>query len=458
MPCDFLLRHALHSEQPETWQSEKQAVMKCIRPLASRGNNYSSHSTTQHQTNNKSTAMLIIKRIGKLATRPARLGSVTTPAPDDPTASSSGPANDQTAEELASSSKVHQPMTTADSLESARQEREGLRNIIDTSTDPEQVRICQSKLKGVLLKIRELKAVEKEKRTVSTAANESDKQDVGKNRQTSDARSVRQRSGLKEGKTSNEGEGDDDEGGDDGDPPSNQTSGGPALSSKGQQPTTGLSNLRKAESERVIVRETIGTLNNTKKDRPLDKGEREQLKMCKETLERLQLKIEELTGVTQERDEDDGDGDESDSGPSTSEGGDNNEQPSAGSGVQAAQQTQPPPAKQSSTVGRKKGQGKGKRTGHGWTRKKRYQPHTGPPGMHSDNYTFYRDRYYKIQGIMAETKAKYHIRWAGKDSAGGNYVDTWVPKGHANKRAVTDWRKRVEAGDEDMFYPSEVEK
>jgi hypothetical protein len=400
--------------------------------------------------------LAFFKSIAGAAIHPEPDQPANTPAPDDSTASSSGPANDQTAEELASSSEVHQQMTNADSLESARQERDGLRDIINTSTDPEQVRICQSKLKNVLLKIRELKAVERKERIASTAANESDKQDVGKDRQTSDGKSASKRSGLEEGQTSAEGEGDDAEGGDDGDPPSNQTSGPPAPSLKGQQPTTKPSMLGKAESERVIIRSTISTLNNIKKDRPLDKGEREQLKMCKGTLEGLQIKIEELTGVTQERDEDDGD--ESDSGPSTSEGGDNNEQPSVSSSVQAAQQTQPPPAKQSSTVGRKKGQGRRKRAGHGWTRKKKYQPHTGPSGMHSDNYTFYRDRYYKIQGIMAETKAKHHIRWAGKDSAGGNYVDTWVPKGHANKRAVADWRKRVEAGDEDILYPSEVEK
>jgi hypothetical protein len=174
------------------------------------------------------------------------------------------------------------------------------------------------------------------------------------------------------------------------------------------------------------------------------------LRIYKGNLERLQLKIEESTGVTQEKDEDDGD--EGDSGPSISECGDNNEQSSAGSGIQAAQQTQPPSAKPSSTVGRKKGQGRRKKTGHGWTRKKKYQPHKGPPGQHYDNYTFHRRRYYKIRGIMAETKTKYRIRWAGKDSTGGDYVDTWVPKHHANKRVVTDWRTRVAEGKEDKFY------
>jgi hypothetical protein len=392
---------------------------------------------------------------GIFATPPASNRPANTPAPDDSAASSSGPPNNQTSEELASSSEGYQPMTTADALESSRQERNGLKYLIKTSRDPKQVEIYQSRLKDVRLRTRELKAIEKEEQNASTSAHESDKQDVGESRQTSDFKSVGQRSGLKEGKTSAEGEGDADEGGDDDGPPNHQTS-GLAPSSKGQQPTTELSPLDRAVHERARVTKTISSLNNTKKDRPLDKVEREQLRIFKGNLEGTQLKIEELTGVEQERDEDDGD--ESDGGPLISDDEDNNEKPSAGSVVQAAQQTQPPSAKPSSTVGRKKGQGRRKKTGHGWTSKKKYQPHTGPPGQHPDNYTFYRHRYYKIEGIMAETKTKYHIRWAGTDSAKNPYVDTWVPKGHANKRAVTNWRRRVEAGDEDMFYLSEAEK
>jgi hypothetical protein len=208
--------------------------MKCIRPLASRGDNYPSHSSTQRQFNNKPAAMFgLIK--GIFATPPAPKQPANTPAPDDSAASGSGPHNNQAPEELASSSEGYQPMTTADALKEARQERNGLRDIIKTSKDPKQVEICQAELNDVLLKIRKLKAVEKEERTASTAANESGKQDVGESRQTSDAKSVRQRSGLKEGKTSAEGEGDDGEGGDDGDPPNNQTSGGLAPSSKGRQ-------------------------------------------------------------------------------------------------------------------------------------------------------------------------------------------------------------------------------
>jgi hypothetical protein len=351
--------------------------MKCIRPLASRSDNYSSHSSTQHHTNNKPTAMFIIKGIAKLATRPARLGPATTPAPDDSAASSSAPANDQTAEELASSSKVHQPTTNADDLEEAIQQRDILRNIANTSTDPEQVQICKASEQDWQNEITRLEAILAEERSSSTAANESDKQDVDKGRQTSDGKSVSQQSGLEEGETSAEGEGHDVEGSDDGEDDL-------------QQPTAG-NGVKATEQSQPSSAEPSSSVGHKK--------------------------------------------------------------------VQAAQQTQPPPAKRSSSVGLKKGQRKRKRAGHGWTKKK---SHKEPP-PHSENYRFDPRRRYKIRGIMEEKDGRYLVKWAGTDSKGGEFLDSWVPmkemsmagyaqkKEFANKRAVTDWQRRKRQGRQTEF-------
>ena len=92
---------------------------------------------------------------------------------------------------------------------------------------------------------------------------------------------------------------------------------------------------------------------------------------------------------------------------------------------------------------------KRKKSGHGWTRKKTHRP-LQPPA-HPDNYNFDRRRYYKIQGIMAETGRRYKIKWARLDSAGGQFLDTWVPKRYANEPAVADWEERIRKRRPDRF-------
>jgi hypothetical protein len=67
-----------------------------------------------------------------------------------------------------------------------------------------------------------------------------------------------------------------------------------------------------------------------------------------------------------------------------------------------------------STTSGKAAYPKRKRRGHGWAKKKSHKPPA--PLAHPDNYKFDPYRYYRIQGIMAETKRRYHIRWAGLDS------------------------------------------
>jgi hypothetical protein len=67
-----------------------------------------------------------------------------------------------------------------------------------------------------------------------------------------------------------------------------------------------------------------------------------------------------------------------------------------------------------------------------------------PARVHSDNWDFDPDQEYRIRGIIAERKKEYKIRWAGKDSAGGDFVDTWVPRSFANNLAKLDWALRKE--------------
>lgn len=105
---------------------------------------------------------------------------------------------------------------------------------------------------------------------------------------------------------------------------------------------------------------------------------------------------------------------------------------------------------------------KKKKTGHGWTKKKSHKPAAQPappaPLGHPDNYNFDRRRFYKIQGIMADKGRRYLIRWAGNDSQGGPFLDTWVPKSYANRSAVDDWKARREAGKVDEFNDSDDEE
>lgn len=98
----------------------------------------------------------------------------------------------------------------------------------------------------------------------------------------------------------------------------------------------------------------------------------------------------------------------------------------------------------------KQGQRKRKRRGHGWAPKKRN------PG-HPDNYNFDPDREYKIRGIMNENDKKYKIKWARTDGAGGDFLDSWVPKEYANKHAKKDWASRKKQGREKLFNDAEGE-
>ena len=95
------------------------------------------------------------------------------------------------------------------------------------------------------------------------------------------------------------------------------------------------------------------------------------------------------------------------------------------------------PSKPATSARPKKGQAKRKKGGHGWAKKKSHKP-----PAHPDNYNFDPRRYYKIQGIMAETQWRYKIKWARVDSQGDDFIDTWVPKRYANEPAVADWEDR----------------
>lgn len=97
---------------------------------------------------------------------------------------------------------------------------------------------------------------------------------------------------------------------------------------------------------------------------------------------------------------------------------------------------------------------KRKRRGHGWTKKKSYKE----PPPHPENYRFNPYRRYKIRGIQSETATHYTINWAGRDSSGGRFLNSDVPKAamklkgyakkkkFANTRAVADWVRRKRQG------------
>lgn len=59
---------------------------------------------------------------------------------------------------------------------------------------------------------------------------------------------------------------------------------------------------------------------------------------------------------------------------------------------------------------------------------------------------------------MDENDKEYLIRWAGKYSDGGDFVDTWVPKANANARAKRDWASRKKDNRRDSFNESEEEQ
>ena len=81
-----------------------------------------------------------------------------------------------------------------------------------------------------------------------------------------------------------------------------------------------------------------------------------------------------------------------------------------------------------------------------------------PTSVHPDNWDFDPNQEYRIIGIMAERKKEFKIKWAGKDSAGGNFVDTWVPKSFANKLAKLDWALRTEQNKRNVFNDSDGEE
>lgn len=124
--------------------------------------------------------------------------------------------------------------------------------------------------------------------------------------------------------------------------------------------------------------------------------------------------------------------------------------PSKKPGKQSTQQ--PPPASNPVASGRvKKGQARPIRKGNAKPPKKK-------PIRHPDNDNFDPNKEHKIKGIIKENKKQYKIRWAGKDSAGGDFVDTWVPKSFANKLARLDWALRVEQNRRNSFSESDSEK
>lgn len=162
------------------------------------------------------------------------------------------------------------------------------------------------------------------------------------------------------------------------------------------------------------------------------------------------------TSESQEEEEDDDDDDEA--SYKTADEGDDKPNDSH---FPAVSSTEPKQATQhvKSTNSTKSQAKKRKRSGHGWAKKKSHKPWTpGPPGVHSDNWTFYSRRYYKIRGIIAEREDEYQIRWAGADRRGHPYIDSWVPKGNANKRAVADWERREREGKQQLFYDTEQEE
>ena len=117
-------------------------------------------------------------------------------------------------------------------------------------------------------------------------------------------------------------------------------------------------------------------------------------------------------------------------------------------GKQATQQ-QPLASNQVASGRVKKGQAKPISKGSAKAPKK--------PARHPDNDDFDPDQEYKIKGIIDEKGGKYLIRWAGKDSDGGDFLDSWIPKSFANKLARLDWALRVEQNRRNSFNESDSE-
>jgi hypothetical protein len=78
--------------------------------------------------------------------------------------------------------------------------------------------------------------------------------------------------------------------------------------------------------------------------------------------------------------------------------------------------------------------------------------------VHPDNWDFDPNQEYRIIGIMAERKKEFKIKWAGKDSAGNDFVNTWVPRSFANKLAKLDWALRTEQNKRNVFNDSDGEE
>lgn len=81
-----------------------------------------------------------------------------------------------------------------------------------------------------------------------------------------------------------------------------------------------------------------------------------------------------------------------------------------------------------------------------------------PSSVHPDNWDFVSDQEYRIIGIMAEKKKEFKVKWAGKDSAGNDFVNTWVPRSFANKLAKLDCALREEQNRRKSFNYSDSEE
>lgn len=120
------------------------------------------------------------------------------------------------------------------------------------------------------------------------------------------------------------------------------------------------------------------------------------------------------------------------------------------SGKQGTQQ-KPKPSNPVAAGRVKKGQAKPISKSNGRVPKK-------PARVHPDNWDFDPDQEYRIRGIIAERKGEYKIKWAGKDSAGEDFVDTWVPRSFANNLAKLDWALRKEQNRRRSFNDSDSEE
>jgi hypothetical protein len=92
------------------------------------------------------------------------------------------------------------------------------------------------------------------------------------------------------------------------------------------------------------------------------------------------------------------------------------------------------------------------------TSKPKNQTSKKPSVVHPDNWDFDPAQEYRIIGIMAERKGEFKIKWAGKDSAGNDFVNTWVPRSFANKLAKLDWALRTEQKKRHVFNDSDGEE